>query len=108
MALGSHTTWQSSCVDPPADIPKKQDELASVSRKSEAGSNKAFTHYEAPTPPLVPFFPSEDLFTKFMKVFIETTHAQAQVPAKLREPSLKAKTPDSYWGKSYMQCYHFC
>ena len=40
-----------------------------------------------------------------MKVFIETTQAQA-----LAEPwkrPLKARTLEIYWGKSHMECYHF-
>ena len=43
---------------------------------SNDGSDKAFTPSEGPTPPLVPP-PAKDLFTKFMKVFMETTYAQA-------------------------------
>ena len=72
-------------------------------------SNKALT--KAPTPPKAPIPPlipssAEDLFTKFMKVFIETT--QAQVLAKPQERLLKARTPETYWGKSPIECYHFC
>ena len=72
MALRSRTTRRSPRVNPTADISGKQDELAGAPRRSDAGSNKAPTPPEAPTPPLVP--PSaEDLFTKFIKVFMETT-----------------------------------
>ena len=62
-------------VDPVGDL----DELAGAqgpARRSNAGSNEAFTEVfippEAPTPPFVPLT-SEDFFTKYMKVFMETT-----------------------------------
>ena len=70
MVPGSRTTRQSPCVNPPANILRKQNELAGV--KSDAGSDEAPTPPEAPSLLLIPL-PSEDLFTKFMKVFIETT-----------------------------------
>ena len=107
MALGSCTTRRSPCVNPPVD-PTEQDELASAQGgRSDAGSNKALTPPEAPTPPLVSP-PAKDLFTKFMKVFMETTQAQAQALAEPRERSLKARTPETYLGKFHMECYHFC
>ena len=34
--------------------------------------------------------------------------AQAQVLAEFQECSLKARTSETYWGKSYIECYHFC
>ena len=43
-----------------------------------------------------------------MKVFIETTQAQVQALAEPRKRPLKARTPETYWGQSYMECYHFC
>ena len=70
MALISHTTHWSTCINLPANIPGEQDKLAGA--RSDTGSNKASTLPEAPTPPLIPS-PSKDLFTKFMKVFMETT-----------------------------------
>ena len=69
MVLGSCTTRQSLCVNSLADIPGEQNKLAGA--RSHTGSNKAPIPLETPTPALVP--PSvEDLFTKFIKVFIET------------------------------------
>ena len=76
-------------------------------KRSNAESNEVPTPPEASTPPFVPPT-SEDLFTKFMKVFMETTQAQAQALAEPRERPLKARTPETYWGKSHMECYHFC
>ena len=88
------------------------DELAgaqSLARRSNTGSNKAFT--KASTPPETPISPlvlppTKDLFTRFMKVFMETTQAQAL--AELQERPVKAKTPETYSGKSHMDGYHFC
>ena len=105
MAPESRTTRRSPRVNPPVD-PIEQDEFAGAQGgRSDAGSDNALTSPEAPIPPLVPP-PAEDLFTKFMKVFMETTQAQAL--AEPRERSLKARTPETYWGKSHMECYHFC
>ena len=110
MAPGSRAR-RSPRVNPPADPTGEQDELAGQGpvRGFNAGSDeaptKAPTPPEAPTPPFVP--PStEDLFTKFMKVFMETTQAQAQ--AEPQERPLKARSPETYSGKSHMDCYHFC
>ena len=107
MAPRFHTTQRSSRVNLPTDISGEQDELVGAPRKSNAGSDKAPTPFEVPTLLLVPP-PAEDLFTKFMKVFMETTQAQAQALAEPRERPLKARTPETYWGKSHMECYHFC
>ena len=106
MAPGSCTTWQSPCVNFPIDF-IEQNELANAqgsARRSDASSNKTPILFETPTPPLAPP-PSKDLFSKFIKVFIETTQAQA-----LAEPQkrlLKAKTPEIYLGKFHMEYYHF-
>ena len=107
MAPGSCTTRWSLCVNLAAYILGEQDELASAPGRSDAGSNEALTSPEASTPPLAPFT-SKNLFTKFMKVFMETTQAQTQALAEPRERPLKARTPKTYSGKSYMDCYHFC
>ena len=99
-------------VNTPVDPAGELDKLAGaqgLARRSNAGSDKApteaLTPPEAPTPLLVPS-PAEDLFTKFMKVFMETTQAQAL--AEPQERSLKARTPEIYLGKSHIECYHFC
>ena len=109
MAPGSCTTRQSPRVNTPVDPAGKLDELVGaqgLARESNADSDEAPTPPEASTPPLVAPT-SEDLFTKFMKVFIKTMQAQAQALAEPRERPLKAKTPETYWGKSHIECYHF-
>ena len=75
MAPGS-CALRSSCNNPPADPTGEQDELASPQGpvgRSDVGSDKAITLLEASTPPFIP--PTEDLFTKFMKAFVESTQA---------------------------------
>ena len=104
MTPGSCTIWRSLCVNLFVN-PIEQNEL--VGARSNTGSNEAPTSPKAPTPPLVPP-PSEDLFTKFMKIFMEMTQAQAQALAEPWERLLKARTLETYWGKSHMECYHFC
>ena len=74
MALGSCATCQSPCVTTTVDPAKELDELAGAqgpARGSNAGSDEAPTPLKAIILPLVP--PTEDVFTKFMKVFMETT-----------------------------------
>ena len=112
MTLGSHTTHCTPCVNTLVDLAGELDKLACAqgsARRSNAGSDEAPT--KAPTPPEVstPLFvppTSEDLFTKFMKVFMETTQASDQLEP--RERPLKAKTPETYSGKSHIDYYHFC
>ena len=98
-------------VNTPVDPAGELDELASAqgpARRSNTGSDEV--PIEAPTPPEVSTPPptptSEDLFTKFMKVFMETTQAREQLEP--RERPLKVKTPETYSEKSHMDCYHFC
>ena len=105
-------TRRSLCVNTPANLVEKLDEIAGAQDpaiKSNAGSNEAFTKVptlpEAPTLPLAPL-PTEDLFTKFIKVFIKTTQAQAL--AEQQERLFKARILETYSGKSHMDCYYFC
>ena len=112
MAPGSRTTHRSPCINTPVNPARELDKLAGAqgpTKKSNTGSDETPT--EAPTPPEVstpPLVPptSEDLFTKFMKVFMETTQAWEQLEP--REQTLKARTPETYSRKSHMDCYHFC
>ena len=109
MAPGSYACRR-PCVNTPVDLAGELDKLVgaqSPARRSNAGSDEALIPLEASTPPFVPPT-SKDLFTKFMKVFMETTQAQAQVLAEPQKRPLKARTPETYSGKSHMDCYHFC
>ena len=74
-------------------------------RKLNAGSNKALTPPEALTPTLVPL--TKDLFTKFMKAFVESTQAWNREQAEPQKQLLKAKSPETYSKKSHINCYHF-
>ena len=111
MAPKSHAC-RSPYVNAPTNLAKEQDELTVVQglvRWSNAESNKAltkaFTPPEALIPPLIR--PStKDLFIRFIKVFMETTQAEAL--AEPQERSLKARTPNIYSGKSHMDYYHIC
>ena len=76
MAPESRATCQSPRVTISVDPARELDELAgaqSLVRGSNSGSDEVPTPPEAITPPLVP--PIKDLFTKFMKVFMETMQA---------------------------------
>ena len=112
MALGSRTTRRSPCVNTPVDPVGELDELVGAqgpAKRFNAGSDEAPT--EAPIPPKAstsPLVPptSEDLFTKFIKVFMEMTQAREQLEP--RKCPLKARTPKTYSRKSHIDCYHFC
>ena len=97
---------QSPCVNTPVDPAGELDEVAGQgpARRSNVGSDEAPTPPEVSTSPPAPT--SEDLFTKFMKMFMETTQVREQLEP--RERPLKARTPETYFGKSHMDCYHFC
>ena len=43
-----------------------------------------------------------------MNVFIKTTQARDQEQLELREHPIKARIPETYYGKSHINCYHFC
>ena len=98
-----------------AEFTREQNELAGpqgLAKRSDASSNKALTPPEAstlPKAPISPFFLStKDLFTKFMKAFVESTQAWDQEQSEPRERPLKARSPQTYSGKSHKDCYHFC
>ena len=113
MGSGSRAR-RSPRVNTPVDAAGELDELAGAQGpamrsnvRSDEAPTEAPTPPEASTPPLVPPT-SKDLFTKFMKVFMETTQAQAQALAEPQERPLKARTSETYSRKSHMDCYHFC
>ena len=82
MAPGSRAQ-RSLRNNPSADLTGEQDELANLQgpvERSDIGSNKAPTPPETFTPTLV--FLIEDLFTKFMKAFVESTQARNREQAE--------------------------
>ena len=56
----------------------------------------------APTPAAVT---SDELLKKFMKAYLETNQGPKQPE---RKRTLKAKVLEVYYGKSHIDCYHFC
>ena len=80
MTLGSCICWNPH-VNTPANPTRELDKLASAQgpvRRSNVESNEALIPLETSTSPLV-FLPVKDLFIKFIKVFMETTQAQALI-----------------------------
>ena len=59
-----------------------------------------------PAPTLAPVAANE-FFKKFMKAYLETNQGLRQ-PLAERKQTLKAKVSEVYYGKSYMDRYHFC
>ena len=58
----------------------------------------------APIPAPVPI---NKLFKKFLKAYLESNQGSRQSLAE-REQIFKAKISEVYYGKLYMNCYHFC
>ena len=97
---------------PPTD--PVEDELArdpSPVGSPHSGDTSPAPSYN-PTLNLIPALISalaatDDLFKKFMKVYLEMNQRPKQ-PLAERKQSLKAKVLEIYYGKLYMDCYHFC
>ena len=91
MALGSHTTRWSSCMNTPVDPAGELDELASTQglvKRSNTGSDETFTQArispEASTPPFLPPT-SKNLFTK-VKIILRPQAAQGWIVPFLPPP----------------------
>ena len=75
MAPGSCTTCRNFHINTLVNLAIELDELVGAqcpAKRSNAGSDEAPTPLETSTLPLI-LPTSEDLFTKFKKVFMETT-----------------------------------
>ena len=48
---------------------------------------------------------NDELFKKFLKAYLKTNQRPRQPE---RKQTFKAKVSEVYYGKSYMDCYHFC
>ena len=59
-----------------------------------------------PTPTFAPV-PTNKLFKKFMEAYLELNQGPRQLLAE-RKWTLKTKVPEVYYGKSIIDCYHFC
>ena len=121
MAPGGSRPCCSPCQNPsPIDI--VEDELArdpgSVESPNSGSTSPALSRNPTPRPDLVlalisALFPaptptpvaSDELFKKFMKVYLETNQ-ESRRPE--RKQTLKAKVLEAYYDKSHMNCYHFC
>ena len=117
---GSHPCRSPRQNPPP--INPVEDELArdpgSVGGPNSGSTSPAPSRNPTPGPDLVPALipapipaptpapvASDELFKKFMKAYLETNQGPKQPE---RERNLKAKVPEVYYGKSHMDCYHFC
>ena len=49
---------------------------------------------------------TNDLFKQFIKAYLETNQGPRQSPVE-RKGLFKAKVPEVYYTKLYMDCYHF-
>ena len=75
---------------------------------SDAGSLDALVP-DARVPTPAPAKYTKKDFQSMTKPYIEFfLQAQAGCPKSHRKGQLKAKFPDLYYGKFYMECYHFC
>ena len=121
MAPGGSCPRRSPRRNPPP-IDSVEDKLArnpsSVRGPNSGSTSSALSRNPTPGPDLVPALilvlipaptpapvASDELFKKFMKAYLETNQGPKQPE---REQNLKAKVPEVYYGKSHMDCYHFC
>ena len=120
MALGGSRPRRSPYWNPlPIDL--VEDELArdsssvgslhlgsTSSCNPSPGPDLVLALIPVPVPaPTLPPVTTNKLFTKFMKAYLETNQGLRQLPAE-REQTFKAKVLEVYYGKSHMDCYHFC
>ena len=117
MALRRSRLHRSLCRNPPP-IDPVEDELArdpgSVGDPNSGSTSPAPSCNPTPGPDLVPALvsaptlapvASKELFQKFMKAYLKTNQG---VLGLKRKQNLKAKVSEVYYGKSRMDCYHFC
>ena len=121
MAPGSSRPCRSLCRNlPPLD--PVEDELARepgpVGGFHSGSTSPALFRNPTPGPELVPALnpapvpasappSSDELFKQFMRAYLELNQGPRQPPAE-RGWSLKAKVLEVYYGKSHIDCYHFC
>ena len=108
----------------PFPIDSVEDELTRDLGSDESlhlgNTPPALSHNLTPGPDLVPALipvpvpaltPApvaiDELFKKFMKAYLETNQEPREPPAECKQ-TLKAKVLEIYYGKSYMDYYHFC
>ena len=90
---------------PPASrSDSESDELWAPEEDTPAPSHASAPALVEPT--LALKYSEADLM-RILKIFLETKGQEPKAEV-LRERPLKAKVPDVYFGKSYMDCYHFC
>ena len=119
MAPERYRLYRSSCRNPFA-IDPVEDELATDSSSAESPhldrTSPAPSLNPTPGPDLVSALVSapisapvltNELFKKFMKAYLETNQESRQSLAGWKQ-TLKAKVLEVYYGKSNMDCYHFC
>ena len=96
-----------SCRSPRRNPPPDGEDEGGPPGAPTEGSHTP-THSPAVSRAPTPAPPSNDeLFKRFMKAYLESNQGPNQPPEE-RERPLKAKVPDVYYGKSHMDCYHFC
>ena len=72
------------------------------------GSTLIFALIPVPVPTLTSALPfSNELFRQFMKAYLKTNQGPRQLLTGHKQ-SFKAKIPEVYYGKLYIDCYHFC
>ena len=92
----------------PVGGPHSGSTSPALSRNPTPGPELVPALNPAPVPAPVPAPPaSDELFRQFMRAYLESNQGPRQLPAE-REQPLKAKVLKVYYGKSHIDCYHFC
>ena len=113
---GSHFCKAAASASPISRSDSKSDKLGALEKGTSAPSyastpNQVSASSQASTPtpvkPTLALKYSEVNLMRILKIFLGTKgqEPKAKVP---RKQLLKAKVPDIYFGKSHIDCYHFC
>ena len=123
MAPGGSRPCRSPCRNPPStdlvedDFARDSGSVGgshsgstspALSCNSTPGPNQVLALIPAPTPAPAPSpAPTNELFKKFIKAYLESNQRPRKPPEE-RKRTFKAKIPEVYYSKLYMDCYHFC
>ena len=107
---GSYSRKAAASAPPASRSDSESDELGAPKKDTPAPS-----HVSTPSrasalalvePTLALKYSEADLM-RILKIFSETKDQEPQAEIPCERP-LKAKVPDVYFGKSHIDCYHFC
>ena len=110
MGQGSRSRKAAASAPPTSRSDSKSDKLGASEKGTPVPSyTSAPSHAStsAPVEPTLALKYSEADLIRILKIFLETKGQEPKAKVPRKQP-LKAKIPDIYFGKSHIDCYHFC